>query len=114
LISKENNFEDIHLSIVEFRPGAGMMADRIAYYKPIENTISFKYFDYLGGLLNFKNYQPTFQLYWEVFKGVLSYQRFFHSIQEVKYKPSIFLYLQLQQLSSLFAVNNQPINRLMN
>jgi hypothetical protein len=39
------------------------MSGRIIYYKPLENRISLKYFDYFGGVIDFGVFEPTFELY---------------------------------------------------
>jgi hypothetical protein len=89
------------------------MSGRINYYIPVNNRISFKYFDYFWGYIDFEVFEPTFELYWESFKSHLSYYSFFKPICEIKGKPSIFLYMQLQELAKLYGTYNQPINRLM-
>jgi hypothetical protein len=38
------------MSVEEFTKGKGIMSGRIAYYKPLENCLSFEYFEYFGGI----------------------------------------------------------------
>ncbi len=113
LIPKENNFKEDYLHLTKVKKGSYFMSGRINYYIPVNNRISFKYFDYFGGYIDFEVFEPTFELYWESFKSHLSYYSFFKPICEIKYKPSIFLYMQLQELAKLYGTYNQPINRLM-
>ena len=101
------------MSIDFIQENSFFAAGRIAYYIPFKNRISFKYFDYIGSLMNLIFFKQTFKLYWEGFKSDLPYSRFFKPICEIKHKPSIFLYIQLKILANLFDVDNQPINRLM-
>jgi hypothetical protein len=115
LFPLESNFQEDYMEITKVREGTFFMSGRILYYKPLSNYIyiPFKYFDCFGGYRDFKSFEPTFEFYWETFKNKLSYSNFFKSICEIKHKPSIFLYIQLQQLANLYDVYNQPINRLM-
>jgi len=40
------------MSVEEFSKGKGMMSGRIAYYKPLEKTLSFEYFEYFDGFMD--------------------------------------------------------------
>jgi len=40
------------MSIEEFAEGRGIMSGRIAYFKPLEKTLSFEYFQYFGGFMD--------------------------------------------------------------
>lgn len=84
------------------------MEGRILYHKPLE------YFECFGGYKDFDIFEPTFEFYWKSFKNNLPYYNFFKPNCEIKHKPSIFLYIQLQELSKLYDVYNQPINRMLN
>lgn len=114
LIPKENNFKEKLLSITKVSDTGFVMSGCINYYIPVENRISLKYFDNVGGFIDFDIFEPTFELYWKSFKYNLCYYSFFKLINESKYKPSIFLYKNIQELLKLYDVQNQPINRLMN
>ena len=114
LISKESNFKEDFLHITKVREGTFFMSGRILYYKPVENRISLKYFEYLGGLYDFCYFEPTFELYWEGFKSYLLYWDYFKPIREIKHKPSLFLYKNIFKLATLYDLYNQPINRFMN
>ena len=113
-VSRKSNFKEEYLSLNKVKEGSFFMSGRIIYYKPLENRISLKYFDYFGGVIDFGVFEPTFELYWLSFKSNLFYNSFFKPISEIKGKPSIFLYKYIQELSRLYDVYNQPINRLMN
>jgi len=63
LVPEENNFKEDYLSITKVREGSFFMSGRIAYYKPVENRISFKYFEYFLGHIDHDVFEPTFQLY---------------------------------------------------
>jgi hypothetical protein len=112
-LSNETNYKEFFLHKTKFNETQGLMSGGIAYYIPQTNRISFKYFYYIGSLMNIGYFDATYQLYWESFKNDWSYKSFFLSIRELKGKPSIFLYKQLRDLSILDDTQNQPINRLM-
>jgi hypothetical protein len=114
LIPEKKNFIDKLFSIQKLSGTAFIGGPRIVYYIPVEKFISLKYFKYFGYLICYNTFEPTFELFWKSYIYNLSYYNFFKSITEIKYKPSIFLYTQLKQLSNLYDVYNQPINRLMN
>jgi hypothetical protein len=113
-ISQKTNFKEEYISLEKFSDTSYFMSGRILYFKPLENRLSFKYFKYFGGYLNFSIFESTFKLYWECYKSALNYYSFFNIIREIKGRPSIFLYKQLQDIANLYDVFNQPINRFMN
>ena len=113
LFPEESNFKEDYVSIKKVREGTFFMSGRILYYKPVENRISFKYFDHLG-LYDLSSFEPTFELFWEKFKSYLLYCDYFKPIREIKHKPSLFLYKNIIKLAKLYDIHNQPINRLMN
>ena len=114
LIPKKNNLEESFFSVTKFEDKKFLIGGRIAYYKPLDNYISFKYVDYFMDFFSFEIFKSTFELYWNSYKINLSYNKFFKPISEIKEKPSIFLYVQLQELAKLSDYENQPINRFMN
>jgi len=113
LIPKKSNLKQDYLSIVKVSETGGFLSGAMLYYIPVENRISFKYFNHFGGHVDFEIFEPTFELYWESFKSNLSYFSFFKPICEIKNKPSLFLYKNIRELLKLTDVENQPINRLM-
>jgi len=112
-LSKETNYKEFFIHRAKFNETQGLMSGGIAYYIPQTKRIPFKYFNYIGSLMNIGYFDATYQLYWESFKNDWSYKSFFRSIRELKGKPSIFLYKQIKNLLILDYTQNQPINRLM-
>ena len=116
LVPKESNFKERLLYVQKFSETSFFGGPNIAYYIPVENFISLKYFEYFGyfsGLICLRNFESTFELFWKSYIYKLSYNRFFKLKCEIKYKPSIFLYITLKDLAGLYNVHNQPINRFM-
>ena len=113
LIPEKKNFHEEWMSVEEFSKGKGMMSGRIAYYKPLEKTLSFEYFEYFDGFMDRWFITPSFQVFYESYKNDLPYEAFFKLQYEIKKKPSQFLYFKLLKLSSLLYIYNQPIGKLM-
>jgi hypothetical protein len=101
------------MSVEEFTKGRGIMSGRIAYFKSLEKTLSFEYFQYFGGFMHWWFIEPTFQYFYESHKYDLPYNEFFKLSYEIKDKPSQFLYFKLQKLATIHTIYNQPIGKLM-
>jgi len=80
------------MSVEEFANGSGFVSGRIAYFKPLEKTLSFEYFQYFNGFMDHWFIIPSFQVFYESYKYDLPYNEFFKLKYERKYKPSPFLY----------------------
>ena len=68
------------------------MSGRIAYFKPLEKTLSFEYHQYFEGFMDHWFITPSFQVFYESYKTDLPYIDFFKLRYERKNKPSPFLY----------------------
>jgi hypothetical protein len=113
LIPEKKTFHEEWMSVEEFSKGRGIMSGRIAYFKPLEKTLSFEYHQYFGGFMDRWFMTPTFNFFYESYKTDLSYEEFFKLKYERKDKPSQFLLFKLLKLASLYSIYNQPIGKLM-